>query len=57
MPKEAPLAQEALNAFRDAFGYAQAPLLFNYARLIELLASAECAAAALEEDLSGKKIP
>ncbi|AMD18182.1 F420-nonreducing hydrogenase [Methanobrevibacter sp. YE315] len=57
MPKEAPLAQEALNAFRDAFGYAQAPLLFNYARLIELLASAECAAAALEEDLSGKKFP
>ena len=39
------------------FGYAQAPLLFNYARLIELLASAECAAAALEEDLSGKKFP
>ena len=57
MPKEAPLAQEALKAFRDAFGYAQAPLLFNYARLIELLASAECAAAALEEDLSGQKFP
>ena len=57
MPKEAPLAQEALKTFRDAFGYAQAPLLFNYARLIELLASAECAAAALEEDLSGQKFP
>ena len=57
MPKEAPLAQEALKDFRDAFGYAQAPLLFNYARLIELLASAECAANALEEDLSGQKFP
>ena len=29
MPKEAPLAQEALKAFRDAFGYAQAPLLLT----------------------------
>ena len=57
MPKEAPLAQAALKDFRDAFGYAQAPLLFNYARLIELLASAECAANALEEDLSGQKFP
>ncbi len=47
MPDEAPLAQAALKDFRDAFGYAQAPLLFNYARLIELLASAECAANAL----------
>ena len=57
MPDEAPLAQAALKDFRDAFGYAQAPLLFNYARLIELLASAECAANALEEDLSGQKFP
>ena len=51
----APLSR--INDFRDAFGYAQAPLLFNYARLIELLASAECAANALEEDLSGQKFP
>ena len=57
MPAEAPLAREALKDFRDAFGYAQAPLLFNYARLIELLASAECAANALEGDLSGQKFP
>ena len=57
MPAEAPLAREALKEFRSNFGYAQAPLLFNYARLIELLASAECAANALEEDLSGQKFP
>jgi len=57
MPDAAPLAQERLNDFRSAFGYAQAPLLFHWARLIELLASAECATAHLEGDLSGKKFP
>lgn len=57
MPDMAPLAQDRLKEFRDKFGYAQAPLLFNWARLIELLASAECAAATLEEDLSGQKFP
>ena len=57
MPKEAPLAQERLKEFRDTFGYAQETLLFHWARLIEILASAECAANALEEDLSGKKFP
>ena len=57
MPDEAPLAQEAFKEFRDAFGYAQEPLLFHWARLIELLAAAECSAAALDEDLSGQKFP
>lgn len=57
MPDAAPLAQEALNDFRDKFGYGQAPLLFHWARLIELLAAAECAADALEQDLSGQKFP
>ena len=57
MPDAAPLAQERLNDFRAAFGYAQAPLLFHWARLIELLASAECAVSHLEGDLSGQKFP
>ncbi|CEA13234.1 MULTISPECIES: F420-non-reducing hydrogenase subunit MvhA [Methanobacterium] len=57
MPDAAPLAQEALNEFRDLFGYAQEPLLFHWARLIELLAASECAADALEGDLSGQKFP
>ncbi|MDR3222285.1 MAG: Ni/Fe hydrogenase subunit alpha [Methanobrevibacter sp.] len=57
MPAEAPLAQERLEEFRKGFGYGQAPLLFHYARLIELLAAAECASAGLEGDLSGKKFP
>jgi len=57
MPDAAPLAQERLNDFRAAFGYAQAPLLFHWARLIELLASAECAVNHLEGDLSGQKFP
>ncbi|AUB60502.1 NAD-reducing hydrogenase HoxS subunit beta [anaerobic digester metagenome] len=57
MPDAAPLAQEALNEFRGLFGYAHEPLLFHWARLIELLAAAECAADALEGDLSGQKFP
>ncbi len=57
MPDAAPLAQEQLNIFRDKFGYAQQTLLFHWARLIELLASAECAVDALEGDLSGQKFP
>ena len=57
MPDAAPLAQERLNEFRDKFGYAQQTLLFHWARLIEMLAAAECAADALEGDLSGKKFP
>ena len=57
MPDAAPLAQAAFEEFHDKFGYAQAPLLFHWARLIELLASAECAADALDQDLSGPKFP
>ncbi len=57
MPDAAPLAQAALEDFRDRFGYAQYPLLFHWARLIELLASAECAADTLAQDLSGPKFP
>ena len=57
MPDAAPLAQEAFKEFRDLFGYAQEPLLFHWARLIELLAASECAADALEGDLSGQKFP
>ena len=57
MPDAAPLAQAAFEEFHDKFGYAQAPLLFHWARLIELLASAECAADALNQDLSGPKFP
>ncbi|MBM4241467.1 MAG: Ni/Fe hydrogenase subunit alpha [Euryarchaeota archaeon] len=52
-----PLAQEAFNEFKDTFGYAQQTLLFHWARLIELIASAECAVEALEGDLSGQKFP
>ena len=57
MPDAAPLAQAALEQFRDKFGFAQYPLLFHWARLIELLAAAECAADMLERDLSGDKFP
>jgi F420-non-reducing hydrogenase large subunit len=57
MPDVAPQAQEYFKEFRDTFGYAQQTLLFHWARLIELIASAECAADALEEDLSGQKFP
>lgn len=57
MPDAAPLAQAAFEEFHDKFGYAQAPLLFHWARLIELLAAAECAADALDQDLSGEKFP
>lgn len=57
MPDAAPLAQAALEDFRDRFDVGQAPLLFHWARLIELLASAECAADALDQDLSGQKFP
>ena len=57
MPDCAPGAQAALEEFRDLFGYGQYPLLFHWARLIELLASAECAVDALEQDLSGDKVP
>lgn len=57
MPDAAPLAQAALEQFREKFGFAQAPLLFHWARLIELLAAAECAADGLDQDLSGDKFP
>jgi len=57
MPDAAPKAQEYFKDFRDKFGYAQQTLLFHWARLIELLACAECAVDALEGDLSGEKIP
>ena len=57
MPAAAPLAQAELEEFRKAFGYAHEPLLYHWARLIEILASAECAADALEGDLSGQKFP
>lgn len=56
MPDAAPKAQEYFKEFRNKFGYAQQPLLYHWARLIEMLAAAECMASALEEDLSGKKI-
>lgn len=52
-----PKANDYLKEFRDNFGYAQEPLLFHWARLIELVAAAECAADALEGDLSGQKFP
>lgn len=57
MPDAAPLAQAELEGFRKTFGYAHEPLLYHWARLIELLAAAECAADALEGDLSGEKFP
>ncbi|MDO5851109.1 MAG: Ni/Fe hydrogenase subunit alpha [Methanobacteriaceae archaeon] len=55
MPSEK--AQDYLKEFRDNFGYAQEPLLFHWARLIELVASAEMAVDGLEQDLSGQKFP
>ena len=57
MPDPAEKAQEYLNDFRENFGYAQEPLLFHPARLIELVASAELAVDGLEGDLSGQKRP
>ncbi len=57
MPDVAPQAQEYFKEFKDTFGYAQQTLLFHWARLIELIAASECAADALEEDLSGQKFP
>lgn len=58
MPDVAPLAQQRLEDFRGALGdYPQYPLLYHWARLIEILASAECAVDALKGDLSGKKVP
>lgn len=57
MPDPAEMAQSYLNEFRDNFGYAQEPLLFHPARLIELVASAELAVDGLEGDLSGQKRP
>jgi F420-non-reducing hydrogenase large subunit len=57
MPDAAPLAQERFKEFKNEFGYAQQPLLFHWARLIELLAAAESSVAHLDGDLSGKKFP
>lgn len=57
MPDAAPLAQDRFKEFHDKFGYAQAPLLFHWARLIEILASAESAVDHLEGDLSAQKFP
>jgi len=57
MPDAAPKAQEYFKEFRENFGYAQQTLLYHWARLIEILACAECAADALEGDLSGEKFP
>lgn len=57
MPKPAELAQGRLEDFRAAFGYGQYPLLYHWARLIEILASAEMAVDALEGDLYGEKFP
>ena len=57
MPDAAPLAQAAFEEFHEKFGYGQYPLLFHWARSIEMLASAECAADALDQDLSGEKVP
>lgn len=55
MPAAASKAQDYLNEFKNKFGYAHEPLLYHWARLIELLACAECAADTLEQDLSGQK--
>ena len=57
MPDPAERAQDYLKEFRSNFGYAQEPLLFHPARLIELVASAELAVDGLEGDLSGQKRP
>jgi F420-non-reducing hydrogenase large subunit len=57
MPDAAPLAQAAFEEFHEKFGYGQYPLLFHWARIIEMLAAAECAADALDQDLSGEKVP
>lgn len=57
MPDAAPQAQEYFKEFKDTFGYAQQTLLFHWARLIEIIAAAEMATNALEEDLSGQKFP
>jgi len=57
MPDAAPLAQAEFEDFKKTFGYAHEPLLYHWARLIELLAASECAADALEGDLSGQKFP
>jgi F420-non-reducing hydrogenase large subunit len=57
MPDAAPLAQERFKDFHDAFGFGQQTLLYHWARLIELLAAAECAVDGLEGDLSGQKFP
>lgn len=57
MPDAAPQAQEYFKEFHDSFGYAQQTLLYHWARLIELIAAAECCADALEDDLSGQKFP
>ena len=52
-----PIAQDHFKEFKEMFGYAHEPLLYHWARLIEMLSAAECAATALEEDLSGPKFP
>ena len=57
MPDAAERAQDYLNEFRKDFGYAQEPLLFHPARLIELVAASELAVDGLEGDLSGEKRP
>jgi F420-non-reducing hydrogenase large subunit len=52
-----PIAQDYFKEFKETFGYAQEPLLFHWARLIELVAASEMAVDALEGDLSGEKFP
>ncbi|MBU4536112.1 MAG: F420-non-reducing hydrogenase subunit MvhA [Euryarchaeota archaeon] len=57
-PEVAVKANDYLKEFRSNFGdMPQQTLLFHWARLIEMLASSELAASALEEDLSGQKFP
>ena len=56
MPDAAERAQDYLNEFRKDFGYAQEPLLFHPARLIELVAASELAVDGLEGDLSGENV-
>lgn len=51
-----PKAQDYFKQLKDTFGYAHEPLLYHWARLIELVACAELAADALEGDLSGKTL-
>jgi len=57
MPDAALKTQDYFKESRENFGYAQQTLFYHWARLIEILACAECAADALKGDLSRDKFP